>query len=325
MRRGWFALSLLLTGCTGVTAPIASSPTPAPTATETPAPTATPTPSGPLTEIRVGCLGAVFRQACQAAVDSAAPVGGLKVQAAVVDASAEASQLLTDRSVLGVVGPATSAEALKLGPALEAARLAWISPTASHPKVTDSGWHTAHRLSVRDDVEGPADALFLFGPPVYAKHVAVVDNGDLDSLSLADEFAKRAAALGIKIDRLSATSPELQMQRDRPDAVFVATSASCGLQAPNVKVLLGSPCTAAAGEGAYVSEIADQPPQARATAAARIILQAIQSVAVTSGLDLRRADVNAQVGKSGFDAKGDFGAAKLAIYQVIGGVLKPVR
>jgi branched-chain amino acid transport system substrate-binding protein len=135
-------------------------------------------------------------------------VQGVPVQVAPEDdagkanqAASLATQLAADRTVLGVVGPMTSAAALAAGPILDAAHVAFITQSAANPKITASGWKTAHRLVARDDQQGPADAVFLFGPPANAKNVYVLDSKEPYSISLADEFEKRAKALGVTVER----------------------------------------------------------------------------------------------------------------------------
>ncbi|MFI5268290.1 MAG: branched-chain amino acid ABC transporter substrate-binding protein, partial [Chloroflexota bacterium] len=246
-----------------------------------------------------------------------------------------AQKLATDRAVLGVVGPMDSGSALRAGPALDAGHLAFISQSASSSKMTESGWRTAHRLVARDDLEGPADAGFLFGPPAYAKNVYVVDSQDLDSTGLADEFEKRAKALGIKTERdsLPATddySAEIaKVKAAKPDALFFPSRGSrcepllqeLRKQSAAFKLMSTAGCHDAAVEGLFVSD-ADPTPEGQAWAkdykakygadpapfsanaydAVRIILQAIRNAAAVKGsLDIKPGDVNAEIGKtSGF-------------------------
>src|SRR5579859_2924700 len=113
MRWQWFVVLLLAACNVAPPAPLSSS-TPLPTATETPLPAATPTPSGPLTEIKLACLS-VWKEACQKAVDESSPLAGVKPKLASFDVST-ADTLLKDRTVLGAVGPSSSADAFKLAP-----------------------------------------------------------------------------------------------------------------------------------------------------------------------------------------------------------------
>src|SRR5438477_12582027 len=159
--RRWLALTfvLLLAACSAPAAPASL-----PASTSPPPPTATP--SGPLKAIKLACfgpqsgelafLGKSSLQACQMAADGV-QVEGVKVEVVAADdagnadqAASLASKLVADRSVLGVVGPMTSAAALAAGPALDATHVSFISQSAANPKITESGWKTAHRLVARD-------------------------------------------------------------------------------------------------------------------------------------------------------------------------------
>ncbi|HLG68821.1 MAG TPA: ABC transporter substrate-binding protein, partial [Chloroflexota bacterium] len=192
MGRRWFPSTrlllpaLLLASCSapGVAQPATSSGAPPPRATATleftPTPRPTPTPSGPLTEIKLACLGPQSGdlaflgkpslQACQMAVDDfnarTGGIDGLKVQPVAVDGQAQpavareqAAHLAADRAVLGVVGPMAGSAALAAGPVLDAAHVGFVSQSASLPKITDSGWKTAHRLAAGDDAVGAAAAV----------------------------------------------------------------------------------------------------------------------------------------------------------------------
>ncbi len=215
---GWMLLAaLLLGGCTAPAPPVSPAGSASAGAVPTAAPTATP--SGPLKAIKLACLGPQrgelaflgkpSLQACQMASEGR-EIQGVKVEIVPADdggrpedAAELAKKLVADRSVLGVVGPMTSDSALAAGATLDAARVPFISQSAANPRITASGWKSAHRLVARDDEQGPADAVFLFGPPAYARHVFVADRADAYSQSLADEFQKRGSALGMKIERES--------------------------------------------------------------------------------------------------------------------------
>jgi len=242
--RAWLVLGILsaLAACGGVAPaglPASSSPSPRPSPTATPA--------GPLETLKLACvgpqsgelafLGKPSLQACQMAVDEfntrAGGIQGVTVEVVPGDDAGSAEQatrlaakLSADRAVLGMVGPMTSAAVLAAGPTFDAAHIAFVSQSASNPKITESGWKTGHRLVARDDAEGSADAEFVFGPPLNAKKAFVVDRHEPYSISLADEFEKRAKALGIKTERGSLTgSPDYAALISRakaanPDVLF---------------------------------------------------------------------------------------------------------
>jgi branched-chain amino acid transport system substrate-binding protein len=256
---------------------------------------------------------------------------GVKVEVVPAD-DGDGPRLTGDRAVLGVVGPASSAGALRAGPALDAGQLGFISPSATGAKITDSGWRTAHRLVARDDLEGPLDATFLFGPPVYAKNAYVVDSQDLDSIGLADEFEKRATALGMKIERDSRPSSDdysaevARVTAAKPDILFFPDGGSgceplqlaMRQQGVVFKLMSTAGCRDVAAEGTFISTVAITPASlawakdykaqfgagpplfgANAYDATRIVLEAIRAAAAAKGsLDLRPRDVNAEIGKT---------------------------
>ena len=114
---------------------------------------------GPLTTTSAG-FGVEKRQAVELAVDEYNGAGGLdgtKVVAVAVDDKADvevgkavAKSFCDDPAILGVVGHVNSGVAIATGKVYADCGLAVITPMASNPKVTDSGFATTFRLTNRD-------------------------------------------------------------------------------------------------------------------------------------------------------------------------------
>jgi ABC-type branched-subunit amino acid transport system substrate-binding protein len=86
-----------------------------------------------------------------------------------------ASEIAADPRVLGVIGPVYSTEVLDALPALNAAGLATISPSAADPELTRKGWKVFHRLLGTDLDQAAAGARYLTGV-MKAKRTYVVSD-----------------------------------------------------------------------------------------------------------------------------------------------------
>ena len=74
------------------------------------------------------------------------------------------AKALIARQVVFVAGPATSEAAIAAAPVLEEAKIIAISPSASNPKLTESGWRNVFRVFGRDDRQGGVAAAYLGRP-----------------------------------------------------------------------------------------------------------------------------------------------------------------
>src|SRR3954447_18233039 len=125
---------------------------------------------GPLTTTSAG-FGVEMRQAVELAVDEHNGAGGLdgtKIVAVAIDDKADTTEgkavakaFCDDPAVLGVVGHVNSGVAIATGQVYADCGLAVITPMASNPKVTESGFATIFRLTNRDDRKGPGLARYL--------------------------------------------------------------------------------------------------------------------------------------------------------------------
>ena len=89
---------------------------------------------------------------------------------------ATAAQLLIqDQKVLGVVGPAFSGPTAAAGALYSSANLVAVSPSATRPSLTSSGFKTFFRVVANDSVQGPAAADYM-NKVLKASNVYVIDD-----------------------------------------------------------------------------------------------------------------------------------------------------
>jgi branched-chain amino acid transport system substrate-binding protein len=166
---------------------------------------------GPLTATSAG-FGVEMKQAVELAVDErndSGGVAGAKVVAIAVDDQADAATgkaaaktFCDDPAILGVVGHVNSGVAIATGKIYADCGLAVITPMASNPQVTDSGFATVFRLTNRDDRKGPGLARYLM-QKMSKKRALVVDDGTPYGIGLADQFVAGFSAGGTVVARKS--------------------------------------------------------------------------------------------------------------------------
>jgi branched-chain amino acid transport system substrate-binding protein len=166
---------------------------------------------GPLTTTSAG-FGVEMRQAVELAVDEYNAAGGLdgtKVVPVAVDDKADveagkavAKGFCDDPEILGVVGHVNSGVAIATGKVYADCGLAVITPMASNPKVTESGFSTIFRLTNRDDRKGPGLARYLI-QKMGKKRALVIDDGTAYGVGLADQFLAGFSGGGTVVDRKS--------------------------------------------------------------------------------------------------------------------------
>jgi branched-chain amino acid transport system substrate-binding protein len=166
---------------------------------------------GPLTTTSAG-FGVEMRQAVELAVDEYNAAGGLdgtKIVPVAVDDKADveagkavAKSFCDDPAILGVVGHVNSGVAIATGKVYADCGLAVITPMASNPKVTDSGFATTFRLTNRDDRKGPGLARYLI-QKMGKKRALVIDDGTAYGVGLADQFVSGFSGGGTVVDRKS--------------------------------------------------------------------------------------------------------------------------
>jgi branched-chain amino acid transport system substrate-binding protein len=86
-----------------------------------------------------------------------------------------ANLLIGDQKVVGVVGPAFSGPTAAAGALYSSANLVAVSPSATRPSLTSSGYKTFYRVVANDNVQGPAAADYM-AKVLKAGNVYVVDD-----------------------------------------------------------------------------------------------------------------------------------------------------
>ncbi len=91
-------------------------------------------------------------------------------------ASAAAPQIVSDASIIGLVGPAFSGETAATGDVFHQAGLLSLTPSATRVSLTSNGWTNFFRGLANDAQQGAADAKYLTVVKGYAKVCVVQDD-----------------------------------------------------------------------------------------------------------------------------------------------------
>jgi branched-chain amino acid transport system substrate-binding protein len=133
-------------------------------------------------------------------------------------APAAAAVLIQDPAVVGVVGPIFSGPTKAVGTTYAQAGMALISPSATNPTLTQSGFTTFHRIVPTDSVEGLEAADWL---AKKAKKVFVIDD--------TTEYGKGAADVvreELKKDGVTPTNQSVPQNTQDYGAVAQAVASS---------------------------------------------------------------------------------------------------
>ena len=114
-----------------------------------------------------------------------------------------ATQVINDKSIIGVVGPTFSGESDATGPAFSEAGLVTVSASATNPDLTKNGWKTFHRILGNDATQAPAAAKYI-KDDLAAKKVFVVDDASEYGKGIADGVAKALGGLVTGKDTIQA-------------------------------------------------------------------------------------------------------------------------
>ena len=72
-----------------------------------------------------------------------------------------AQKAVTDKKLVGIVGPAFSGESKAADPIFDKAGLNIITASATNPALSENGWKTFHRILGNDATQGPAAAKYI--------------------------------------------------------------------------------------------------------------------------------------------------------------------
>jgi branched-chain amino acid transport system substrate-binding protein len=128
-----------------------------------------------------------------------------------------ATQIIQDKSIIGVVGPAFSGESGATGDAFNGAGLVTVSASATDPALTTHGWTTFHRVVATDADQAPQDAKYI-KDTLNAKKVFVIDDSSEYGKGLADGVKKGLGSLVTSTDEVQ------QKQTDFSATVTKVTS-----------------------------------------------------------------------------------------------------
>lgn len=138
---------------------------------------------------------------------------------------AAANQLVQNKSILGIIGPAFSGNTTASGPIYNAAKIPFITPSATNATLGTHGWKYYHRIVPNDNVEGSQGADWLVRHGV--KDLFVLQDLSTYGKGVGDTVAKEAKAKGIKVTEqgLDGTSTS----NYNPIAQTIAASGADGL------------------------------------------------------------------------------------------------
>ena len=129
-------------------------------------------------------LGLNMKWAVQLAVNEANAAGDLPFTLNYTEADdqgsgdkspAAAQQLIDNKAVIAVVGPAFSGATKAAEPKFADANLATVSPSATSPTLADGGWSSFFRVVADDNAQGPADADYAV-KKLGAKTIYAIDD-----------------------------------------------------------------------------------------------------------------------------------------------------
>ena len=123
-------------------------------------------------------------------------------------APALATQIVGDKTIVGLVGPGFSGESLATGKTFFESGLPSISPSATNVTITQQGWTTWHRVIGNDNAQGQADAKYLTGT-VGAKKVYVIDDAQDYSKGLATVVKDSLGAAAVGSDEIQVKQTDM--------------------------------------------------------------------------------------------------------------------
>jgi branched-chain amino acid transport system substrate-binding protein len=216
-------------------------------------------------EIKIAVVGpltgdsAQYGQAFQRAtelmakkVNDAGGVKGKKIKLEVLDdkndakeATNIAQKLVSDKSVVGVIGHFSSTASLAAAPIYQREGLVEFSPTSSHPDFTKQGTFMFRNVNTQA-IEGPIIADFAV-KDLNKKNIAVIYINNDWGITAKDNFVKRAKELGANITAVEPfiggqtkdfTPTITKIKGTNPDLLFLAAMYSeTGMIAQQLKQL----------------------------------------------------------------------------------------
>ncbi|HUY29535.1 MAG TPA: branched-chain amino acid ABC transporter substrate-binding protein [Acidimicrobiales bacterium] len=119
-------------------------------------------------------------------------------QGSATQSPAAAQAVITNSSVVAVVGPAFSGATKAAEPLYHAASLPTVSPSATAPALATQGWNNFFRVVADDNAQGPGDATYVV-KKLGAKKIYTVDDASAYAVGLVQAFGKKAQQLGATV------------------------------------------------------------------------------------------------------------------------------
>jgi branched-chain amino acid transport system substrate-binding protein len=161
---------------------------------------------------------------------------GLAVEVVTLDDRADvetgvgaAQRIVADPRIVTVVGPLNSDVALSVAPIFREGMVAMISPSSTHPALTELGYPNVFRVCGRDDVQGDLAARFA-RDSLGATTVWIAHDGTTYGRGIAEFFQESAERRGVRVlgyDGIGDdVSPALlaAMKEKAPDVVYFGGS-----------------------------------------------------------------------------------------------------
>jgi len=175
----------------------------------------------------------------------------------------QVAQKLVDDKVVAVVGHLNSGTSIPASKIYSDAGIVQISPSATNPAYTQQGFKTTYRVVATDAQQGPALANYAHSKGV--KSVAVVDDSTAYGQGLANEFEKKAKALGLKVMSHDATNDKAvdfrailtKIKGENPDAIMYGGMDATGGPFAKQAKQLGLRAKIFAGDGVCTEKLAD--------------------------------------------------------------------
>lgn len=178
-------------------------------------------------------------------------------------AATNARKMVSDKSVVGAIGPQMSGAGKAMAPILSQGDLATITPSSTNPDITSPRFAAQYRPAGKpiyfrtvttDAYQGPNMANF-FAEKLGVKSVYVLDDSGAFGVGVADSFQAQAAKKGIKVlgrDRLDPKAADYttiltKIKALNPDAIYYGGVSQAGVklakQAYDIipKVIKGGP------------------------------------------------------------------------------------
>jgi branched-chain amino acid transport system substrate-binding protein len=138
-------------------------------------------------------------------------------------ATPKAPAVVSNKNIVGLIGPGFSGETKATMPTFEAANLPMITPGATNAKLQTNGWKMFHRILANDDKQAPGVVALI--KKKGFKKVGVIDDASEYGKGLADTVRKELGALKVADQTIDAKGTDFSaavnaMKSAGVDAVF---------------------------------------------------------------------------------------------------------